>query len=142
MRDLFLLLHIISSVLMGIFLTMPLLTGRIASLSGPALSGFTGVLHAANRAASYALIIAFLTGGYLVGNAGLSVLWMIVVFVLFLALAAFSGILGKRLRVVTEQSRSGGQANAGDLSKIKTFALISAIAYLLILVLMVYRYSI
>ncbi len=117
---------------------LPFLAARIGSLSGQAQAGFLGVLRAAVRSSQYAILVAFLTGGYLVGKAGYSVLWMILAVVLLLALTAFSGILLKRLRLFMQQVSGGGKGTESDLSRIKTFSLLSAVVFLLIIFLMVY----
>lgn len=75
-------LHVLSAILMGAYLVMPFLSGKLASLSGSAQYGFLNVLSGFNRAGQFALILAFLTGGYMVGKGSYSVLWMVLAVVL------------------------------------------------------------
>ncbi len=87
-----------------------------------------------NRAAQFALIIAFLTGGYMVSKAPYSILWMVLSIVLFLAIAALSGIMGKRMRLaLAEQS---GSTIPKQIGSIKTLSLINGILFFVVLTLM------
>ncbi|NDI36320.1 hypothetical protein [Chengkuizengella sediminis] len=85
-----------------------------------------------NRVGMYILIIAFLTGGYLISQyEGYSIAWMIVVVLLLLVMFAMTGMISKPLKRVRD-----GSAIDEDHKKAKMFSFINAIAVLLILVLM------
>ncbi|WP_159881586.1 hypothetical protein [Paenibacillus puerhi] len=128
-------LHVLSAILMGIYLVLPFLVGRVDKLqSGASKVGFLNVLFTTNRVGQFSLILAFLTGGYMVGKGDYSVLWMVLSVVLFLALAALTGIMGKRIRLAVSES-SGGLV-AAQLGWIKTLALINGVVFFLIVTLM------
>ncbi|MFS1511821.1 hypothetical protein VQL36_05200 [Chengkuizengella sp. SCS-71B] len=85
-----------------------------------------------NRIGMYILIIAFLTGGYLISQfEGYSIAWMIVVVLLLLVMFAMTGMMSKPLK----RARDGSAIDA-DHKKAKMFSFINAIAVLVILVLM------
>ncbi|MEK8126776.1 hypothetical protein WMW72_02535 [Paenibacillus filicis] len=128
-------LHVLSAILMGIYLVLPFLVGRVDKLqSGASKVGFLSVLFTTNRVGQFALILAFLTGGYMVGKGSYTVVWMILAVVLFLALAALTGIMGKRMRLAVGEP--SGNSVAAQLGSIKTLALINGIVFFLIITLM------
>ncbi|WP_284641131.1 hypothetical protein [Paenibacillus silviterrae] len=118
-------LHVLSAILMGAYLVMPFLSGKLASLSGSAQYGFLNVLSGFNRAGQFALILAFLTGGYMVGKGSYSVLWMVLAVVLLLAIGAVSGIMGKKMRQALADV--SGSKIAGQLGAIRSLSLVLAI---------------
>lgn len=135
MQDFILYLHVLSAVMMGIYLLLPFLAKRVQALeSGTAQYGFLHVLFAMNRAAQFALMIAFLTGGYMVSKAPYSILWMVLSIVLFLAIAALSGIMGKRMRLALAEA--SGSAISKQIGSIKTLSAINGILFFIVLTLM------
>lgn len=135
MQDFILYLHVLSAVMMGIYLLLPFLAQRVEALeSKTAQYGFLHVLFAMNRSAQFALIIAFLTGGYMVSKAPYSILWMALSIVLFLAIAALSGIMGKRMRLALAEE--SGSAIFKQIGSIKTLSVINGILFFIVLTLM------
>lgn len=83
-------LHLLGAIAVGFYLLMPFLTGNTENY--PAL-------RTMNRVGQYLLIVQFLTGGYLIAKFdSLSVAWMVVSIVLWLAIIALSGIMGKKMK--------------------------------------------
>lgn len=134
MLQVLLYLHVLSAILMGAYLAMPFLTGRLASLSGSAQYGFLQVLFSLNRVGQIALVLAFLTGGYMVGKGDYSALWMALSVILLLALGAISGIMGKKMRQALADV-SGSQI-AGKLGAIRTLSLVMGILFFVMITLM------
>jgi hypothetical protein len=138
MYQVFLYLHVLSAILMGVYLMFPFLSSRIQRLTGAAQFGFVSVLFAANRAGQLALIISFLTGGYLVGKSGFSVAWMIASVVLFLALGALTGVLGSALRkALADPSGASISAHAG---KITTLSIVCGCIFFVIVTIMMFPF--
>ncbi|GLI05123.1 hypothetical protein YDYSG_11530 [Paenibacillus tyrfis] len=140
MQQVFLYLHVLGAILMGFYLMLPFLAMRVEALqSGTAQFGFLNVLFAANRAGQLALVIAFLSGGYLVSKAPYSVLWMVLAVVLFLAIGALTGILGSKMRKAL-QDPSGGNIKA-HIGSIKSLSVINGIIFFLVVTLMKFPYA-
>lgn len=134
MIQVFLFLHVLAAILMGFYLMLPFLSARLSALKGQAQHGFLHVLFSANRAGQLGLVISFLSGGYLAGKGHYSIVWMILAVVLFLALGALTGILGKAMRgALTDES---GSQIAGKLGKIKSLSSITGIIFLVLIIIM------
>ncbi|MFD0679533.1 MULTISPECIES: hypothetical protein [unclassified Paenibacillus] len=134
MHNLFVYLHVLSAILMGVYLMFPFLSMRIEALSGAAQVGFLNVLYATNRSGQLALVIALLSGGYLVSKSGFSVAWMIVAVVLFLALGGLTGVLGSAMRkALADDNGSSVKAHIG---KIKKISVISGVIFFLLVTMM------
>jgi len=132
---LLLLLHLLGSVGMGFYLLLPFLVSRLSGLTGAAQSGYVAGLHKANRIGQYFLILQFLTGGYLVGKGEYSVAWMVLSVVLFLAIAAFAGMMGKPMKR-WQQQLAEGKGDSSDGSKVRLFSTLISVLFLVILILM------
>ncbi|MEK3910344.1 hypothetical protein [Paenibacillus sp. FSL H7-0331] len=130
MVQVFVFLHVLAAIMMGIYLLLPFLSMRIQALTGQAQFGFLSVLFAVNRTGQMALVIALLSGGYLVSKVGNSVAWMIVSVVLFLALGALTGVLGGAMRKAL--SDPSGSKVKDHLGKIKSMSVICGILFFLI----------
>ncbi|MDO7906103.1 hypothetical protein Q5741_06680 [Paenibacillus sp. JX-17] len=133
-------LHIIGAVAMGFYLVVPFVVGKIGSLSNGAKEGTLSAIGTLNRYAQIGLVIQLLTGGYLISEGNYSVAWMIVVFILFLAIAAIGGMMGKPLRTAITAIRSGSAA--AEVGRLRGMSSLLAICLLLILFFMVYRHII
>lgn len=135
MLQVLLYIHVVSAILMGIYLVLPFLVNQVDKLSsGAAQFGFMSVLFKTNRVGQFASVVSFLTGGYLVSKDDYSVVWMVLAIVLFLAIAALSGIMGKRMRLALSEA-SGGSIKA-QIGSIKTLSLINGVLFFLIVTLM------
>lgn len=132
-------LHVLGSLGVGFYLLLPFVAPRLAGLNPQAQVGYAKGIYGLNRIGQWLLIVQFLTGGYLISHSGVSVPWMIVVIVLFVALGAMSGMLGAPLKRIIQHGGEGKAAAAKDASKLTTFSGISSLLVLVILILMYYR---
>lgn len=137
MYKLMLLLHLLASTGMGFYLFLPFLTGRLGGRSDAGQAGFVGTLVTFNRVSQYLLIVQLLTGGYLIGQGEYSHVWSGVIGVLFLAIAALAGMMGKPLKRLRDSLLENKNA-ATDASKVRTFGVVIGVLYFVILVLMKY----
>ncbi|UUZ80563.1 hypothetical protein LJK88_37785 [Paenibacillus sp. P26] len=137
MNQFFLYLHVLAAIMMGIYLMIPFLVARVqAAPNGSAQFGFLNVLFAMNRAGQLALVISFLTGGYMVSKAHYTVLWMVLAVVLFLAIGALTGILGSKMRKALDDPQGG---KIGEyIGSIRTLSAITGILFFLTVTLMKY----
>ncbi|NHN31549.1 hypothetical protein [Paenibacillus agricola] len=138
MIQLFVFLHVLSAIMMGIYLMMPFLSMRIQVLTGHAQFGFVSVLFALNRTGQMALIIALLSGGYLVSKSPHSLAWLIATIVIFLALGAITGVLGGAMR--KSLSEPSGSKIQEHLGKIKSMSVISGILFFLMVGIMMFQF--
>ncbi|MGN7358143.1 hypothetical protein ACTHPF_15065 [Paenibacillus sp. SAF-054] len=131
-------IHIIGAAALGFYLILPFAVGKVTKLSLPAQEGSAAAIRTLNTYAQIALVIQLLTGGYLMSKGDYSVPWMIVIVILFLAIGAISGMMGKPLRLALD-----GIKNSRDISvqtgKIRTLSALIAICVLVMLFFMVYR---
>jgi hypothetical protein len=134
MDKLFIYLHVLAAIMMGVYLMFPFLSMRITAMSGAAQVGFLNVLYATNRSGQMSLVIALLSGGYLVGKGGYSVPWMIVAVVLFLALGGLTGVLGSAMRKAI--SDPNGSSVAANIGKIKSISVICGVVFFAIVTIM------
>lgn len=128
-------LHVVAAVAMLVYLFMPFLVRRAASLPASAQPGAAKGIVRLNRWGQLLLVVGFLSGGYMIGKvfAGYSVVWVVLAIVLVLAVGAFSGIMGKPLK-----RWAAGQRSEADASKVKTMSLLAAAAYVVLMILMLY----
>jgi hypothetical protein len=132
-------LHVLGSLGVGFYLLLPFVASKLSGLSPQAQVGYCKGIFGMNRIGQWLLIVQFLTGGYLISKSGVSVAWMIVVIVLFLALGAISGMLAGPLKRIIEHGGEGKAAAAKDASKLSTFSGVAALLVLVLLILMYYR---
>ncbi|WP_342555205.1 hypothetical protein [Paenibacillus sp. FSL R7-0652] len=132
------LLHIVGALAMGFYLILPFVVGKIRTLSLPAQEGAFASLRSLNKIAQYALVIQLLTGGYLMTKGDYSHIWMAVVVVLLLAIAAIGGIMGKPLRLAAEGVKNNKDVTPYQ-SKIRMFSTLLAVFLLIMVYLMVER---
>ena len=117
---------------MGFYLLFPIVISNVGKMAAPVREGVLSTVSTYNRYAQIGLVIQLLTGIYLVFEGDYSVLWTIVVTVLFLLAGGFSGMLGKPLR----------RAKAGDtasLAVIQTYSILLAVTMIALIFFMVYR---
>lgn len=132
MNNVFWFLHILGAVGMGFYIVLPIMLGKAFKLAGAGQQGLAEGLSVANRIVQYCLIIQLLTGGYMMSQADYSVIWMIIVIVLFLAIAAISGIMSKPLKQIIASIQSGQSATA-YIKKARIFSLIVLVLYIIVI---------
>ncbi|WP_025716683.1 hypothetical protein [Paenibacillus sp. 1-18] len=134
-------LHMIGTLALGFYLVLPFLVGKIGSLSPAAQEGMVSAVQLLNRIAQFALIILLVSGIFLTIGGPYSVAWIVIVLVLFLAISAIGGIMGKPLRLALEALRNNQPIN-GYIGKMRTFSTLLAVFLILITFLMVYSHII
>ncbi|MCD9025921.1 hypothetical protein [Cohnella silvisoli] len=136
MYSVFLFLHVVGAVGMGIYAIMPFVVGKFKQLSGPAQEGLASGLLSAGRMGQYSLVLQLLTGGYLISNAEggakYTVAWMITVIVLFVAIGALTGIVQAPLKRIAAASANSQNAS-GSISKVQTLSAITFILFLVVI---------
>lgn len=130
-------LHVIGAAGLGYYIALPFMVGRASKLDGAGQAGLADGLASANRIAQYFLVLQLLTGGYLMSQGDYKVIWMIIVTLLFLAIAAIGGIISKPLKQIAISIQSG-QSASGHIAKARTLSAILIIVYLLTLYFMKY----
>ncbi|MBD0382792.1 hypothetical protein [Paenibacillus sedimenti] len=135
MYNVMIFLHVVSALLLGAYVLFPFFVGRAAALSGAAQESFVGLLSSFNRVGQFALIVALITGGAMIHQAGPSVPWMIAAVVLLLIIGALTGMMGARMKKLIAAGKAG-QNTESHAGKIKTFSWIVAIAVILAVLMM------
>src|SRR6478609_6967706 len=107
MLSFMLFLHVIGAAGLGFYIALPFMAGRATKLDGGGQAGLAQGLASANRIAQYFLVLPLLPGGYLMSQADYKVVWMIIVTVLFLAIAAIGGIISKPLKRIAASIQGG-----------------------------------
>lgn len=134
----FMLVHILGAVFMGFYGIAPFLAGRLKTSAPAVQEGMITSMSFANRIGQIMLVIQLLTGGYLMSLGEYSVLWMILITVVFLAIGAFSGIMGSALKKSLLAAK-GDKTDGAALDKVKMFSMLSFVFYIVIIALMVYN---
>lgn len=125
-------LHVLGAVGMGFYIVLPVMIGRASKLAGVGQEGLADGLLSANRIAQYFLILQLLSGGYLMSQGDYSVAWMIIVTLLFLAIAALGGIVTKPLKRIVSSIQEGKSATA-HISKARVMSSIVLVLYIIII---------
>ena len=134
----FMLVHILGAVFMGFYAIAPILAKRLKTSSPSVQEGIISSMAVANRIGQIMLIVQLLTGGYLMSQGEYSVLWMVLVTVIFVAIGAFSGIMGSALKKSLLAAK-GNKTDHAALNKVSMFSILSFVFYIVIIVLMVYN---
>ncbi|WP_127529810.1 hypothetical protein [Paenibacillus kobensis] len=135
MDNIMTLLHVIGATGMGIYLLMPVLIGQSTKLTGAGQEGLSAGLYTANRIAQYFLVLQLLTGGYMMSQNDYTPLWMALVTVGFLAIAAVSGIMGKPLKRIGQSIKEGQSATA-HIGKARVLSIVVLLLYVVVIILM------
>lgn len=138
MAEVLVFIHILGALSMGFYLVLPVVTSKIANSSAEAQSGSIAMIRTLNRIAQFGLIVQLLTGGYLMTKGNYSIAWMVVVFVLFLAIAAIGGIMGKPLRLALADINENKNITS-HIGKIRSLSMILAVCLVVISFFMVFR---
>jgi len=135
MITLMLFLHVVGAAGMGVYVLMPFAAGLFGRLSAPAREGLASGLHIGGRIGQFALILLFLTGGYIMSKADYATSWMVTMLIDFVAIAALSGIVQRPLKQIRTAAREGQEAGAA-IRKVQTLSVIILILFLVMLWLM------
>jgi hypothetical protein len=132
MFNVMLFLHVIGAVGMGFYIALPIMVGRASRLAGAGQGGLADGLLSANRIAQYFLVLQLLTGGYLMSQGDYTVAWMIIITLLFLAIAAIGGIISKPLKLVVSSIQESKSATA-HINKARVMSIILLLLYIVII---------
>lgn len=132
-------LHLLGSVGLGFYLLLPFVAMKLKGLQPAGQAGYARGIHGLNRIGQWLLIVQFLTGGYLISSSNVSVPWIIVSIVLFLALGAASGMIAGPLKRVIGQGGGNKPIVPKDASRLSVLSGAASILVLLLLILMYYR---
>ncbi|RKN85487.1 hypothetical protein [Paenibacillus ginsengarvi] len=118
-------IHVLSALVLIFYILLPFLAGGAANRS-------TAIaLSRGNRIGQYILVLAFLSGGYMVSKAEYSIPWMVIAVVLVLVMFAMTGMASKPFKALVKGDTAGGA-----LRKLRVFTLISGVSYVLLLAMM------
>jgi hypothetical protein len=139
MLNFVLFLHVLGAVGLGIYAVLPFVVGRFRQLSVHGQQGLASGLYTAGRVGQLALVLQFLSGGYLMSkfHDNLSASWIIAALVLFVALGAATGITQGPLKRLSKASEDG-PATSGDVNRVRVMSSIAFIVFLVILWMMVH----
>ncbi|MEV5025922.1 hypothetical protein [Paenibacillus sp. LPE1-1-1.1] len=137
MDNAMLFLHVLGAVGMGFYIVLPIMIGRASKLAGLGQGGLAEGLLSANRIAQYFLILQLLTGGYLMSQADYSVVWMVIIILLFLGIAALGGIISKPLKLVVASIQDGKSATT-HIGKARVLSIIVLVLYIAIIYFMMF----
>ncbi|WP_340002605.1 DUF2269 family protein [Oceanobacillus sp. FSL K6-0127] len=115
-------IHVISAFLLGSFLILPLMYKSLAKRAGDELKASLKTIHHYTRFGHYALILLFISGGWMViGYSSYpSMLWVLLSLTLLLLIGAVIGMISKRLKTITH-AENAEKALQENISKLKTF---------------------
>jgi nitrogen fixation/metabolism regulation signal transduction histidine kinase len=128
-------LHVLGAIAAGYYLIFPLLIKRTGKLSAAAQEGYVNVLHVMNRIGQYVFIAQLLTGGYLISQKEYDIIWIVVVLAVFVLMAALAGMMGRPLKRMIENIKTGKEIQALK-QKVTLFSVIIAISYLILVIMM------
>ncbi|MDQ0061205.1 hypothetical protein [Paenibacillus harenae] len=137
MSDVMWFIHLLGAIGMGFYIVLPIMLGRASKLAGAGQEGLADGLLSANRIAQYFLVIQLLTGGYMMSQSEYEVIWMIIITLLFLGIAAVGGIVTKPLKLIVASIQEGKSATA-HIKKARMLSLIVLVLYIVIIYFMKY----
>ena len=138
MRDFVVFIHVLSASGLGFYFFFPFLLHAASSLHRSTAEGYMKVLFTMNRIGQYVLIVAFLSGGYLVSKSGYSTAWMIVSVVLVVMIGAMSGMMTKPMKRLLPKLKDGQDNGDKEFGKLRIFSSLAAASLLAITILMIY----
>lgn len=128
-------LHILGAIVAGFYILMPLFVSKVNRLTPALREGYLRNLIQWSRIGQYVLIAQFITGGYLISQKPYSVLWIVLVIVIFLIVGGLAGMMGRPLR----KYRDALMNQDGKLefpSKITLYSVLITIGFIALVVLM------
>lgn len=114
--------HVISAFLLGSFLILPLTFKSLANRAEDELKASLKTIHHFTRFGHYALILLFISGGWMVIGYSIypSMLWVILSLILLLLIGAVIGMISQRLKFIAHAENTG-RALLENISRLKTF---------------------
>ncbi|MGF7046558.1 hypothetical protein J2T13_001056 [Paenibacillus sp. DS2015] len=130
--------HILGALSVGFYLLLPFVVAKISKLSLPAQEGSAVAIRSLNVIAQIGLLVQFISGGYMISKGNYTVVWMIVVFVLLVALFAVSGMMSKPLKSAIAGIKQN-KSIAVETGKLRTMSTIVAVCMLAMVYFMVFN---
>ncbi|GGE30861.1 hypothetical protein GCM10011391_06860 [Pullulanibacillus camelliae] len=126
-------LHVISAVVLGVYVLLPCFLNYVSKLKQESLTSVAGLLIGLTRMGQYALILLLLTGGAMMSmmSSMPSIAWLIITLVLFVIIGAVTGMLIHNIKRL-----KGAKATSALFSKVKVYSWIASIAIILIVLVM------
>ena len=95
-------LHIVGALSMGFYLLLPFMVCTTNNSTSVFQIGMMNGIRVFNRYSQAGLILQLITGVYLLTKGKYSHLWVGVVTILFLCVAALAGMMGRPIRLIIE----------------------------------------
>lgn len=118
-------IHVLSALALLYYVILPFLVG------GATNRATAVALNRGNRVGQYILVLAFLSGGYMVSKSGHSPVWMIIAVVLVLVMFATTGMASKPFKQLV-----AGTGVAESVRKLRIFTIIAGASYVLLMLMM------
>jgi hypothetical protein len=108
MYHLLLLVHVISAVLLGSYLTLPWQIKKMPTIPRDNLVLRINFIQSYTRAGHYSLILLLVSGGLMIiiYSAFPSIIWVVVSFTTLLFIGAFMGMINKKLRQIKDSKKT------------------------------------
>lgn len=108
MYHLLLLVHVISAVLLGSYLTLPWQIKKMLTIPRDNLVLRINFIQSYTRAGHYSLILLLISGGLMIViySAFPSIIWVVVSFTTLLFIGAFMGMINKKLRQIKDSKKT------------------------------------
>lgn len=132
-------LHLLGAIAAGYYLLMPFMAARMDRFSVTVQVGYLRGLFMFNRVGQYILVAQFLTGGYLISQAPYSVVWIVLVIVIFVLAAALAGMMSRPMKQLREHLENG-RKDRNLLNRIRIYSAVIAVAILLLIGLMAFPF--
>lgn len=107
MYSLLLLVHVISAVLLGSYLTLPWQIKKTPNIPRDNLVLRINFIQSYTRAGHYSLILLLVSGGLMIAiySAFPSIIWVVVSFTTLLFISAFMGMIKKKLSQIKDSEK-------------------------------------
>ena len=107
MYHLLLLVHVISAVLLGSYITLPWQIKKMLTIPRDNLVLRINLIQSYTRAGHYSLILLLVSGGLMIViySAFPSIIWVVVSFTTLLFIGAFMGMIKKKLRQIKDSEK-------------------------------------
>lgn len=108
MYHLLLLVHVISAVLLGSYLTLPWQIKKMLTIPRDNLVLCINFIQSYIRAGHYSLLLLLVSGGLMIviNSAFPSIIWVVISFTTLLFIGAFMGIIKKKLRQIKDSEKT------------------------------------
>ncbi|MFB5192426.1 hypothetical protein [Alicyclobacillus fastidiosus] len=130
-------IHILGAISMGFYLFLPFMVTKMTALPKPSQAGYVRALYHVNKVSLYIIILQLLTGGYLISVANVPATWSVVVILLLVVVGGLISMAGAKMKRIIHELEEGRDAKA-EAGKVRTFAYLTFIALLLMVLFMVF----